>query len=208
MPRKTRIDMTGRRYGRLVGISFSHANRSGRAQWLFACDCGSETVTDGGNVRAGNTASCGCLHREISAARLTTHGHRAAKRHDPTYRAWQLINDSCTNPLSGGWKHCGARGVAVCQRWRSDFETFLADMGERPVGYILTRRIGDADFTPANCHWTRNRTRAERAAAGARTRRASEEAGAGEPNLRSPPAIVRAHSGARRAAVIQSSAVP
>ncbi len=165
MARKIRIDMTGQRFGRLVGIGYAHSQGS-HAHWLFACDCGAETVADGTSVRAGTTASCGCLHREISAARLTKHGYRAKKYHGPTYRAWQEINTFCTNPRSARYRDFGSRGIAVCPAWSTDFEVFLSDMGERPRGQILVRRDFDGDFNPANCHWAPVRSRSQRACAG------------------------------------------
>ncbi len=162
MPRKMRIDMTGLRFGRLIGIGFSH-QQGGHAHWLFQCDCGSETIAKGAAVRAGKTSSCGCLHREISADRLLRHGWRAEKRHDPTYRAWQEINTFCTNPSSPRYRDFGAAGIAVCPAWSLDFENFLADMGERPSGTILMRIDNRADFEPSNCRWATLRTRSRRA---------------------------------------------
>lgn len=153
MGRKLRIDMTGQRHGRLVALRFAHRDRSGHAHWLFRCDCGREVVAHGGNVRQGNSSSCGCLHREISAARLTSHGHRVGRRHDATYRAWQRMNDSCANPASPGWARCGARGIGAAARWRGDYPAFLADMGERPAGTVLARIDARRDFMPGNCRW-------------------------------------------------------
>jgi hypothetical protein len=169
MARKIRIDMAGLRYGRLVGMDFSHSS-GGHAHWRFACDCGKETIADGTAVRAGKTASCGCLHREICADRLLKHGRRAKQRHDPTYRAWQEINCFCTNPDSPRFRDFGARGIAVCAAWRTDFETFLSDMGERPHTMMLERIDQDGDFSAANCRWVETRSRAQRAIAGARRR--------------------------------------
>ena len=160
---KIRIDMTGLRYGRLVGICFSHRNRSGHAQWLFACDCGKEVTADGSSVRGGSTASCGCLHRELSAARLVIHGRRAAKRNDPTYRAWQTMNDACGNPGSPRFRKFGALGICVHSAWREDFTAFVADMGERPAATMLDRHDRSADFRPGNCLWVAVRSRSERA---------------------------------------------
>ena len=162
MPRKIRIDMAGLRFGRLVGIGYEHSD-GGHAHWLFLCDCGTELVVNGAAVRAGRSASCGCLHREISAARLTVHGHRARKRHDRTYRAWQAMNDACANRASPKYADCGARGIAVCAAWQSDFEAFLDAMGERPDGTILGRIDRAGDFEPANCRWIAARSRAHRA---------------------------------------------
>lgn len=171
--RKVRIDMTGLRYARLLGVDFSHTDRHGHCHWLFACDCGTMIVAHGGNVRSGGTTSCGCRHREISAARLRTHGDRADKRHAPTYRAWQAMKSMCSNPKVSGYPHCGGRGIAVAARWRDDFPAFLADMGERPVGMTLRRDETQRDFGPNTCHWAVVATRAERAAQSWRHRRAT-----------------------------------
>lgn len=169
MARKIRIDMRGLRFGRLVGLDFSHS-LGGHAHWRFACDCGAETVTSGKAVRTGKTQSCGCLHREICAERLLTHGRRAKKRHDPTYRAWQEINTLCTNPAAPRYRDFGARGIRVCAAWAGDFEAFLADMGERPAGRVLARIDQDAPFEPGNCRWMPVRSRSSRALDGAHRR--------------------------------------
>lgn len=150
MGRKLRIDMTGQRYGRLVAIDFHHRGPSGHAHWRFRCDCGREVVAGGGNVRSGSTSSCGCLHRELSAARLTEHGHRAARRHEPTYRAWQLMR---------------REPAPVCDAWNY-YVTFVADMGERPVATKLARANDAAPFDRGNCVWAPVESRAARAASG------------------------------------------
>ncbi len=167
---KIRIEMAGTRYGRLVGLDFSHS-QAGHAYWLFVCDCGKRIIANGAAVRAGKTASCGCLHREICAERLTVHGRRARKRHDATYRAWQEINTYCQNPASPRYRYFGRLGVAVCADWVSDFERFAEDMGERPAGTVLSRVDGDGDFTPDNCRWTTLRPRSLRASESRHTER-------------------------------------
>ena len=165
MARKERIDMVGLRYGRLFGLAF-HETRRNKAHWLFQCDCGETTVANGVSVRSGKTSSCGCLHREVCAARLTIHGHRAKKRHPATYRAWQQINTYCTNPASPRFRDFGAVGVAVSPAWAGDFEVFLADMGERPAHTMLERLDPARDFAPDNCRWTPLRSRSARAIEG------------------------------------------
>ena len=173
MARRERIDMVGVRYGRLVGLAFVETGRP-HAHWLFQCDCGATTIADGAAVRFGKTASCGCLHREVCAARLTRHGHRAAKRHDATYRAWQQIKDYCNNPDTPRFRDFGAKGIRVDPRWASDYEAFLADMGERPAGTILDRQDQAGHFSADNCRWTPVRPRSVRAVESARTRRGGQ----------------------------------
>jgi len=176
--RRVRIDMVGLRYGRLVGLAFVETGRP-HAHWLFQCDCGETTIADGAAVRFGKTASCGCLHREICAARLTRHGHRAARRHGPTYRAWQQINTYCTNPRSPRYRDFGGAGIVVDPRWAADYQAFLADMGERPDGTVLDRRDRAGPFDADNCRWVPLRPRAIRAARSRRALRGDGDAAPG-----------------------------
>ena len=172
MGRKVRIDMAGLRYGRLVAIECAHRDASGHVHWRFRCDCGEETVAHGGNVRAGRTTSCGCYHRETSAARLTVHGARGGRRHGPTYRAWQQMNDACAR-VAVGAPDIGGSAMPVATDWCGDYAAFVRDLGERPAGTGLARIDEAEGFAPHNCRWMPIEDRSERAAAGWRKRRAA-----------------------------------
>lgn len=52
-------DLTGKRFGKLIVISFDHSNKY--AYWLCECDCGNEKVIRGSNLTEGLVKSCGCL---------------------------------------------------------------------------------------------------------------------------------------------------
>lgn len=101
------VEMDGLRFGRLA---FSSRGPHGHAHRHLSCRA--RVTAEGSEARSGDTTSC--RHREISAARLTVHGHRAAKRHGLTYRAWQAMKDRCADPASPTFEAVGARGVAVC----------------------------------------------------------------------------------------------
>lgn len=86
-----------------------------------------------------------------------THGHTVAKYHggspSPEYNSWVGMIQRCTNPNSPNWCYYGAKGVSVCDRWRS-FENFLADMGDRPLGTSLDRFPDkNGNYEPSNCRW-------------------------------------------------------
>lgn len=53
------IDLTGKRYGRLVAKEFVS-----RDKWLWQCDCGNTTVARASSVKKGETISCGCYQKE------------------------------------------------------------------------------------------------------------------------------------------------
>ena len=57
----TFLDLTGKRFGKLVAISYSSGSRHNEGVWLCKCDCGKDTFVSSANLRTGNTKSCGCL---------------------------------------------------------------------------------------------------------------------------------------------------
>lgn len=63
------IDITGKRYGKLVVIHRFGTNHSGMPTWRCLCDCGKEIIIDGRNLRNGTTMSCGCSTRRSNNTR-------------------------------------------------------------------------------------------------------------------------------------------
>lgn len=67
-PRKA-LDLTGHKYGRLTVQSFIGRLHCRGFLWLCHCVCGNRVEATTASLRAGNTQSCGCILKEIHAAR-------------------------------------------------------------------------------------------------------------------------------------------
>ena len=55
------IDLTGKRFGRLVVIEPTKERKNESVVWRCRCDCGKYTNVITSNLTKGNTKSCGCL---------------------------------------------------------------------------------------------------------------------------------------------------
>jgi len=140
---------TGQRFGRLTA-SLQVVNPSRYRIWRCTCDCGGSKDIRESSLVAGYTKSCGCLIREFNRATKTTHG----MQHTAEYRVWRSMIARCTNRRSPLWKRYGARGVSVCEQWKS-FENFYADMGPRPTSKHSIDRfpLRTGNYEPGNTRW-------------------------------------------------------
>lgn len=148
------LDLTGKRFGRLVVLGFSHANEHRHSCYHCQCSCGVRCIVVRGNLLNGHTHSCGCLSKEARSSAHLIHGCAKHGARTSEYAAWSAMRARCSNPNVKDWKNYGGRGIVVCDRWINSFENFLTDMGPKPgPGYSIDRKDNGGNYEPGNCRW-------------------------------------------------------
>ena len=168
--RKKVIDITGEKYGRLTAVRLvENGSRKWKTKWLFKCDCGNEIVLSANAARRGNTKSCGCLRREVSAAKsrdalklaqaaCVTHGYTGQR----IYKTFKGMKQRCYNPLNTKFKYYGGKGITICDEWLDDPGVFIKWALSHGYNDTLTidRKDSSKGYCPDNCQFI---TQAEQA---------------------------------------------
>jgi hypothetical protein len=142
--------MIGQTFGRWTVIDFAFKDSHSKKYFICKCECGESRAVYSCDLSSGKSISCGCYRAERLLEFNLSHG--LSKSLD--YKAWQTMIQRCTNKKVLAYKHYGAKGVTICDRWLR-YENFLEDMGERPSRKHQLDRIDTfSGYSPSNCRWT------------------------------------------------------
>ena len=141
-----KMDIIGKRFGRLTVIAFDGIRGRRISYWRCRCDCGNEIILPRSNLLSGSTKSCGCLQKERREKPITKHGASKTK----LYRKWCNLKSQYKSNL--------------CAEWM-DFIAFkdwaLSNGYSENERLYLHRKDPDREFSPSNCEWI-TRVKAEK----------------------------------------------
>ena len=145
-------DLTGLPFGYYTAIRQDGCDSKGVPYWLCRCRCGNEKRVRVYDLLRGHTLSCGCLKRERTVSRSTTHGCA----NEPWYPTYAEMMRRC-----GHWEGASEyelrlyrdRGITVCEEWRNSpraFGDWLLAHGWSK-GLQIDRIDNDKGYSPDNC---------------------------------------------------------
>lgn len=145
--------MIGNRFGFLTVLSEAGTDRYRQKKYLCKCDCGMETLVLSGNLKKGNSTSCGCKRASSCSARMKVLNLRHDMTDTKLWRTWKAVVERTTVVSSNHYKRYGGSGISLHPEWLV-FENFAAHVGEPPSADHSIDRINNSlGYFPGNVRW-------------------------------------------------------
>lgn len=142
--------LIGQKFGMLTVIGSAESTAKGQRRWICICDCGTEKIVLGSNLKRGTTVSCGCKHRndltgqKIGKLTILERSDRYGSRGKRQAQLWKCqcdcgaitykATDTLTNPDISMCQECAAEYAITQARACLGFEagTQISKIKNRP----------------------------------------------------------------------------
>ncbi|MBQ8551426.1 MAG: hypothetical protein IJ428_01275 [Clostridia bacterium] len=130
--------LIGQKFGMLTVIGQALSTEKGHRRWICKCDCGTEKVVLGSNLKRGTTVSCGCKHtndltgQKIGKLTVLERSDKYGSRGKRKAQLWKCqcecgaitykATDTLTNPDISMCQECAGKYGAQRARENAGFE--------------------------------------------------------------------------------------
>lgn len=115
-------DLSGKRFGKLIVLSFDHRDTRGNACWICQCDCGKNHIVRGTSLERKEISSCGCYRVEVGRKRILDSGKMASHSVFLRYKmdakkrnkVFELSEEQFLNIVAHPCVYCGKPPSNIC----------------------------------------------------------------------------------------------
>lgn len=146
--------MIGSVYGYLKVVELSrHLSPDRQKVYLCECKCGVRVSVLSGNLKRGNTKSCGCARKNKTSARMSQLNFRHGETNTKLWKTWKGIVERATCKTSSHYKRYGGKGIGIHKDWLV-YEVFAEYIGQPPTPEHSIDRIDNSKgYEPSNVRW-------------------------------------------------------
>lgn len=140
-------DLSNKTFGYLTPL-YVEKTKNKHTYWLCQCACGNMRVLQTHQLTSGKVTSCGCMNRKSQKSKVISANKRL-------YSVYSQMIARCYNPKATSYPCYGAKGIKVCDDWRTSFESFVNWSLQNGYNDSLSiDRINNSKgYCPSNCRW-------------------------------------------------------
>jgi hypothetical protein len=148
------VDLTGKKFTRLLVIEKSGHDHEGKILWKCLCDCGNIKITAGKYLKNGDTKSCGCYNIDKVIERNKQTKKQNGESTTRLYQTWHNMISRCEKGWGKDKNWYKDRGIIVCLEWHNfnNFRKWALNSGYSNE-LMIDRINNDGNYESENCRW-------------------------------------------------------